>query len=54
VSARATTMSSSSMHRSWLASTQKINGDEFWRGSRYRHAPRRTVSAWSVRTGLVP
>ena len=32
-SARATTRSSSSMHRSWLASMRKINGDEFWRGS---------------------
>ena len=21
------------MHRSWLASMRKINGDEFWRGS---------------------
>ena len=32
-SARATTRSSSSMHRSWPASMQQINGDEFWRGS---------------------
>jgi hypothetical protein len=26
-------MSSSSMHRSWLASMRKNNGDDFWRGS---------------------
>jgi hypothetical protein len=32
-SARATMRSSSSMHRSWLASMRKINGNEFWRGS---------------------
>jgi hypothetical protein len=35
--ARATTMSSSSMHRSWLASMRKINGDEFWRESGSRN-----------------
>jgi hypothetical protein len=39
-SARATTRSSSSMHRSWLASMLKINGDEFWRGSPHNNRHR--------------
>ena len=37
--ARGTTMSSSTMHRSWLASMRQINPDEFWRGSTGHYKP---------------
>ena len=36
------------MHRSWLASMRKINGDEFWRGQVFLIDPSGAVTTTSL------